>query len=211
MGGDEKGGKGVGIVHIKNLLRVSLICLALFGLLGCAGGAPLFHSNLMTQENADLFSGPEALQAAYDQVTVNRTKLAGLEGLGFKLGKGMRLGSSKAYEWLHKSEPQINVVVRDAKEYAETQKRIAGEKAGLEAYVFAYKNISGTESRVYVSEKKTTATGWDCQYLFIVKDGVVIHKEYDKKCVSESKSNSAFFQGLIGPAMGAVRLGMGFL
>ena len=131
--------------------------------------------------------------------------------MDFKLQKGMRLGSSKAYEWLHKSEPQINVVVSGAKEYAEAQKRIADEKAGLEAYVFIYKNIFGTASRVYVSEKKTTSKGWDCQYLFIVKNGVVVHKEYDKKCVNEAKSNSAFFQGLIGPIMGIARLGMGFI
>ena len=150
------------------------------------------------------------LQSAYDQVAVNKTTVAGLDGLGFKLQKGMRLGSSKAYEWLHKSEPQINVVVSGAKEYAEAQKRIADEKAGLEAYVFIYKNVFSTASRVYVSEKKTTSKGWDCQYLFIVKNGVVVHKEYDKKCVNEAKSNSAFFQGLIGPIMGIARLGMGF-
>ena len=103
------------------------------------------------------------------------------------------------------------MVVSGAKEYAEAQKRIADEKAGLEAYVFIYKNVFSTVSRVYVSEKKTTAKGWDCQYLFIVKNGVVVHKEYDKKCVNEAKSNSAFFQGLIGPIMGIARLGMGFI
>lgn len=202
-------------MYIKNFCKSLLVCgvaLSLLSSLGCASvWAPILHNKLTTQENTDLFPSPEAIQSAYDQVAVKKTTLSELARLGFRLEKGTKVGSSTAYGLLHKSEPQINVVVNDAKEYAETQKRIAAEKAGLEAYVFVYKNISGTQSRVYISKKKTTAKGYDCQYLFIIKDGVVIHKEYDKKHISESKSDSALFQGLIGPAIGAAGLGRSFL
>ncbi len=195
-------------MHIKNLCRSLLVCLVVPGLFGCASiGGPIFYSNVITQENTDLFSGPEAMKSAYDRVVEKKTTLGELEGLGFKLQKGTRVGSSKAYGLLHASEPQINVVVHNPEEYAATQKRIAAEKMGLEAYSFAYKNISVKESRIYISKKKTSTKGHDCQYLFIAKDGVVIHKEYNINYIPGEKEKSALFEGLVGPAMGAVGLG----